>query len=88
MLHDLLEGAVLAHELQGSGWTDAFDGVDIVASKENAEVDKLSLSSAYVVDAARLNTYLLALHIQSFQHFVEMDFQDRLFPLLTEREMS
>jgi hypothetical protein len=43
-LVDFLERAVLADESQGGGGTDAFDGVDVVAAEEDAEVDELWLT--------------------------------------------
>jgi len=43
---------VVADELEGSGGPDAFDGVEVVAAEQNAEVDELVslvLDSTYAV---------------------------------------
>jgi len=38
---DFLEGLVFADEPEGGAGADAFDGVDVVAAEEDAEVDEL-----------------------------------------------
>lgn len=38
---DAVEGLVLLDQLQGCGWADAFNGVEVVTAEENAEVDEL-----------------------------------------------
>lgn len=39
--HHAFEGAVVANHLEGAVRTDFGDGVDVVASEEDAEVDEL-----------------------------------------------
>lgn len=41
MLDDAFEVFVLADELKSCAGPDAFDGIEVVAAEENAEVNKL-----------------------------------------------
>jgi hypothetical protein len=50
VLDDAFEVFVIADEFEGSGGADAFDGVEVVATEEDAEVDELlvvSVSSCF-----------------------------------------
>ena len=49
MLNNFLEGAVVLDQVVGSGWADLGNLVEIVAAKENAEVDKLLCVSLRVL---------------------------------------
>lgn len=42
---DAFEVFVVADELEGGGGADAFDGVEVVAAEEDAEVDELRVVS-------------------------------------------
>jgi hypothetical protein len=42
---DAFEVLVVADELDGGGGADAFDGVEVVAAKEDAEIDELAVVS-------------------------------------------
>lgn len=41
MLDDALEVLVLADELESTCWADAFDGIEVIATEEDTEVDEL-----------------------------------------------
>ncbi len=41
-VHDGFEGAVVADQFQGSVGANFRDGIDVVAAKEDAEVDELA----------------------------------------------
>ena len=59
---DAFEGFVVADELEGGGGADAFDGVEVVAAEEDAEIDELGLS-VFGLGAGGGWPYLLALHL-------------------------
>lgn len=44
MLEDLLQGAIVFYEFEGSHRSNSSDSVSVVASAEDAQVDKLLLS--------------------------------------------
>lgn len=45
MFDDTLEVFVFANELKRTSWPDAFDGVDVIATEEDTEVDELATVS-------------------------------------------
>lgn len=85
---DAVESLVLADELEGSGCADSFDGVEVVAAEENAEVDELRKSVNAGRNQVNLGAYLLPLHFQALQHFVQMYLLNRLLALLAKGEVS
>lgn len=42
MLDNTFEVFVIADELESTCWSDAFDGVEVIATEEDTEVDELS----------------------------------------------
>lgn len=81
-LDDLLQRAVFADQLQGRMWADFWNRVEVVAAQEDAEVGKLHLLITF---GEKLGvTYLFAVHVKATQDFVEEDFLDGFFTLLTE----
>ena len=42
---DAFEVRVLADELEGGAWPDAFDGVEVIAAEEDTEIDELTVIS-------------------------------------------
>lgn len=59
---DAFEGFVVADEFEGGGGADAFDGVEVVAAEEDAEVDELGLL-VFGVSGGGGWSYLFALHL-------------------------
>jgi len=45
VLDDAFEVGMLADELEGGAWADAFDGVEVIAAEEDTEVDELAVVS-------------------------------------------
>lgn len=42
MFDDTLKVLVLADEFKRTGWSDALNGVDVITTEEDTEVDKLA----------------------------------------------
>ena len=45
VFNDAFEVGMLADELEGGAWADAFDGVEVIAAEEDTEVDELTVVS-------------------------------------------
>jgi hypothetical protein len=88
-LYHPVKSTMIANEFQCCLRSDAFDGVDIVATQEDAKIEKLSWCHQYDRLQNQDNTrYLWHFHTKTSERFVEMYFLNRLLTLLTERQMS
>lgn len=90
VFNDLLKGAVLSNQFQGCAGTNLGDRVEVIATEKNAEIDELSFISMLSMMPLHLgkSTNLLAIHVQSLEDLIHVDFLDRLLSLLAEGQVA
>lgn len=71
-LDNVLEGAVLAHELEGGLGAHTLDGLEVVAAEEDTELDELTGSA----EMNALLAHLVHGHLQTLERFVKVDLGD------------
>lgn len=83
---DLFKGAVVADEFEGAVGADFRDGVDVVTSEEDTEVNKLSGLAMPSVETAGV-VYLISIHCQPGENTIQVNFENWFFALLAECEV-